>query len=120
MRKKSSFLVDKFDNDMYTIHFIVQRTDEISRRQKFKHIKRTVGSNRSIYLCKECDSYLSSERELPVNKSAKNYGLHSYTLPLSIKELQMYIKTNAGSSCLIYEDTGGSIHYLFSMKIRIL
>ena len=60
MRKQSRFLVDKFDNDMYTIHFIVRRTDEISRRRKFKHVKNTVGSNRSIYLFKECDSYLSS------------------------------------------------------------
>ena len=71
MRKQSRFLVDKFENDIYTINFIVRRTDEISRRQKFKHVNRTVGSNRSVYLCKECDSYLSSERELPVNKSAK-------------------------------------------------
>ena len=52
MMKQSSFLVDKFDNDMYTIHFIVRRKDEISRRRKFKHFNNTVGSNKSIYLCK--------------------------------------------------------------------
>ena len=40
-----------------------------SRIQKFKHVRSTNGSNRSIFLCKECDSYLSSERELPVKKS---------------------------------------------------
>ena len=32
MRKQSRFLVDKFDDDVYTIHFIVRSTDEISRR----------------------------------------------------------------------------------------
>ena len=45
----------------------------------------------------------------------QTYGLNSYTLLLSIEELQMYIKTNAGSSCLSYGDTGGLIHFPFPM-----
>ena len=46
MRKQSRFLVDKFYDDIYTIYSIVRRTDKISRRQKFKHVRSTNGSNR--------------------------------------------------------------------------
>ena len=68
LRKQSQHLEEKF-SAIYTIEFILRRSDEISQRTKFRRIRSSSSHIRTFWLCKECDCYLVSELD---NKKASS------------------------------------------------
>ena len=72
LRKQNEHIVHQYGH-VYNLNLTMHRSDEISKRNKFRRIKYCSGDNLyNFYLCKECSNFLNPNINSKKAKSSSN------------------------------------------------